>query len=357
VDSLQAVAIPVGSTGVVVTLDGVEALRAGTARPVGPRVHGHSSFRLPWVFLAAGGRRGVQEETLSEGTVCALNPWFVRVMLIPTRLLILEWTKKTAVEAERNYDAELDQLLVTVQGYRLHVEMKQSLQIPEATAPTLVSQFGGVASGIGGLSHNPAPVQRFVERVLGATVEAYFNDIAAAATIQEFVGQYAETRTDLTSRVRAALKTWGVEARGTTLGEFQSEDPSLNEALRAVFTARMEGEVLEVERENVVIRDEIDAVNVLAERRRAALTLEAELQAEISALGTENAAVIRIVREFAKFEVPEYIGGSDMTGIIGTLPMTQMNDLLGRLRGLRDQTREQLPPGPDLTKAEIPAAE
>ncbi|MFJ2953240.1 SPFH domain-containing protein [Streptomyces sp. NPDC087270] len=335
VESLQEIAIPIGATGVVVTLDGAEPPRDGAAETVAPRVEGHGSFRLPWVFLAAGGRRGVQQETLGEGAVCALNPWFVRVMLIPTRLLILEWTKKTGAEAQRNYDAELEQITVTIQGHRVNVEMKQSLQIPEKAAPVLVSQFGGTTSGIGGLSHNPAPVQRFVERVLGATVESYFSEIAAAATIQEFLSRYAETRTDLTAQVRNALLVWGVEAKGTTLGEFQPEDASMNEAMKREFLAEMNNRFLMAKLEGAGTADEIDEIESRKDRRRVAMQLEAELQAEIDALGPENAAVIRIVREFAQFQVPEYIGGGDMAGLVQALPMANMRDILGRLRELR----------------------
>ncbi|MFC4034821.1 SPFH domain-containing protein [Streptomyces polygonati] len=229
-------------------------------------------------------------------------------------------------------------MTVTVQGHRLHVEMKQSLQIPERTAPLLVSQFGGEASGIGGLTHDPAPVQRFVERVLGATVASYFSEIAAAASIQDFLSQYAETRTDLASQVRNALLVWGVEAKATTLGEFQPEDPHMNEAMKREYEAEMHNRVLAKQLRAAGIEDDIDAIAVRKETRRAALTLREELAAEIDALGPENAAVIRIVREFARFQVPEVIGGGDMAGVVHALPMSNMREVLGRLRELRSES-------------------
>lgn len=47
--------------------------------------------------------------------------------------------------------------------------MSQTLQIPPESAPILVSKNGGSQmTGLGGLDWNPLPVQRFVERVLGA---------------------------------------------------------------------------------------------------------------------------------------------------------------------------------------------
>lgn len=325
---LQEIAIPVGYTGVVITLDGAEPTAGAVA--VGPDVEGHRSFRLPWVFLSRGGHRGVQQETLGEGAVCSLNPWFVRIMLIPTRLLYMEWTSKNSSESG-HYDANLDQIVVNIQGHRLRVEMSQTLRIPREAAPTLVSQFGGTTtSGLGGLVNDPVPVQRFVERVLGATVAAYFNAIATASTIDEFLNLYAGTRTDLAAQVRNTLQSWGVEAVSTTLGEFESQDPEFDEVRKKEFAEQMRGKVLQAERSNIDIEDEIDAVRVRAEERRTAL----ELKAEIEALGAENVAQIRMIREIARWQGPQYIGG-DVSAYVDSMPMMIRRDLIDNIRQLR----------------------
>jgi hypothetical protein len=327
-EHLREIAIPVGHTGVVITLDGAEPTADGAT--VGPNVEGHRSFRLPWVFLNGGGHRGVQQETLGEGAVCSLNPWFVRVMLIPIRLLYMEWTKKNPSESG-NYDANLDQIVVNIQGHRLHVEMSQTLRIPKGAAPQLVSQFGGTTtSGLGGLVNDPVPVQRFVERVLGATVAAYFNAIATASTIDEFLNLYAGTRTDLAAQVRNTLQSWGVEAVSTTLGEFESQDPEFDEVRKKEFAEQMRGKVLLVERENIGVEDEIDAVRVRAEERRTSL----ELKAEIEALGVENVAQIRMIREISRWQGPQYIGGN-ISEYVDSMPMMIRRDLIDKLRQLR----------------------
>ncbi|MGW8374680.1 SPFH domain-containing protein [Streptomyces sp. ODS28] len=351
-EHLREISVPIGYTGVVTTLDG--GAPASGDDELGPVVPGHQSFRLPWVFLERGGCRGVQAETLGEGTVYALNPWFVRVMLIPTRVLIMDWTEKSASQS-RNFDADLEQIVVTVQGHRLHVEMSQTLQIPRESAPKLVRTFGGTqTSGIGGLEVDPLPVQRFVERVLGATVESYFNEIAAATSIADFLNTYSEIRTDLTAQVRNALLAWGVEAKRTTLGQFRAEDQGLNEALKEKFAAETRGEVLEVELTNERTRDEIDEIRVRSERRRAAL----ELEAEIEALGRDNAAVIRIVREISGMQVPNYIGGGDISSYMEALPMTAVGKLMDQLRELHsDQQLDTSTSRLRLSKGESPEAE
>ncbi len=87
-------------------------------------------------------------------------------------------------------------------------------------------------------------------------------------------------------------------------------------------------------RDNILIEDEIDQVRVLPERRRAAL----ELQAEIDALGVDNVALIRMIRalirmirEMSSMQVPEYIGG-DISSYAEALPMPVLRDLMSRLR-------------------------
>lgn len=342
---LQEITIPIGYTGVVITLEGAEPQ---SPDQLGPRVPGHQGFQLPWVFLANGGTRGVQEETLREGTVCALNPYFVRVVLIPTRVLILEWNDKTQAEYW-NYDAQLGRITVTVQGHRLFVDMSQTLQIPPESAPILVSKNGGSQmTGIGGLDWNPLPVQRFVERVLGAIVASYFNEIAAAATVKEFLEAYAETRTDLASQVRNALQEWGVEALNTTLGEFRAEDPTLNEILKRPAHEQMRSELLRLELDNAKIEDAIDAVRVQAETRRMAQ----DLRARIEALGLNNAMVLEMLTEITKAPVPQFIGGGDLSAYLETQPIARLEELLDKMRGLPRQATTDGGSRPSLDKGD-----
>ncbi|WP_255956187.1 SPFH domain-containing protein, partial [Streptomyces odontomachi] len=287
-EHLQEIRIDVGYVGVVVTLDGAEPER--TERRVGPLIKGHGNFRLPWMFLAGGGWRGVQEETLGEGSVYALNPWFVRVVLIPTRLLILEWTKKDNSQAN-DYDAALDRISVNVQGHRLQVELSQTLNIPESAAPRLVSEFGDSSAGrVGGLVDNPAPVQRFVERVLGAAVDTYFSGIAAESSVEEFFNRYASIRTDVAAQVRNALAAWGVQAATTNLGEFESLDPELDKARSKVALAQIRAQELEVEELNAHRHAKIrkTELGVAADERRLELVV---LEGKIKLLGQSPMAM------------------------------------------------------------------
>ncbi|WP_232789016.1 SPFH domain-containing protein [Streptomyces odonnellii] len=322
---LKEIAIPVGHAGVVITLDGAEPDRA--ERRVGPIVKGHSSFRLPWVFLGNGGWRGVQEETLGEGSVYALNPWFVRVVLIPTRLLILDWSNKNGSQSDNNYDAALDRISVNVQGHRLQVELRQTLNIPETAAPRLVSEFGDSStSGVGGLVNNPAPVQRFVERVLGGAVDTYFNGIAAESTVEEFLTRYASIRTDLAAQVRNALAGWGVEAASTNLGEFESLDDDLDKARKRVFEAQTHTQELEEQKKSAHIKAEIQQIELAAEREHILLDV-VKLERKIELLGRDTIAMQFFLAELKHMKVPQIVSG-DAESLLQYLPMQRALEII-----------------------------
>ncbi|MEV2234864.1 hypothetical protein AB0H69_40735 [Streptomyces phaeochromogenes] len=341
---LQEIAIADGYTGVVVTLDGAEPHTDATDA-VAPAVWGHRGFRLPWVFLANGGQQGIQEETLSGGAAYALNPWFVRVIPVPTRMLILMWHDKPESDT---YDADLGRITVNVQGFDLAVTLSQTLRIPRGVAPSLVSQFSGTStSGLGGLMDDPAPLRRFVTRVLGVSVTGYFAEVTSTHSVVEFLGSYQDIRRELAERLTHALENWGVEALGTSLGSFTPKDPSLLGSLKEKFIEEMRDENLRLGPRDARLDDLIDVYRSRAEARRATL----ELTTEARLLGRDDTALIRMVRELSDFEVPDHIRTGDIADYVRALPMTTVQDLLTRIRelhrdrGIAPAPRRSLPPG------------
>lgn len=331
-EQLRDTTIPVGHTGVVITTDGAEPREDET---VGPVIGGHRDFRLPWVFLANGGRRGVQQETLKEGMTCSLNPWFVRVLLVPTYLLNMEWNKKDAAK-QGQYDGRLHELdLMTNQGITLRVEVSQSLRIPSAVAPRLISEFGsspnsGRMAG-GALVDDPQPVQRFVERVLGATVETYLLEIAAGSTVKEFLSGVLDIRTNLSSQVRNALKAWDVETVRTNIERVTSLDQVYYAERQRTFVAETESEVLDQEQVNTDKQVAIDLKKMETEKRRAIQ----HIQAEAELLGLEHVRITRMIQEMSKLPVPSYMGG-DLSGYLESMPMNVVRELLLRIEQIRD---------------------
>ncbi|MGP4114936.1 SPFH domain-containing protein [Streptomyces sp. 4N509B] len=328
-DHLRDINIPVGYVGVVVTLHGIEPPPDDDV--IGPVVPGHSNYRLPWAFLSGLGWRGVQQQPLRQGGVYALNPWFVRVVLMPTRLLTLEWKRKTPGEAD-NYDAELEQLVISIQGFLLNVNITQTLQIPASAAPRLVSQFGSAvtAHGLGGLVNDPRPVQRFVERVLGGTVENYLTEVAASSTVEEYLTQQDTIRAELAARVRQNLSEWGITVSDTLMGLAVAQDPELDRIRQRVIAEQQQRLTLEEEVKNAEIRARIRRIEIAVEREERGLAV-AELERLAELLGPEVASVQALVAEIKDMRVPEVISG-DAAVLGGFMPWQRLQEVIATVR-------------------------
>ena len=109
--------------------------------------------------------------------------------------------------SEFNLDASLDQVVLEVQGHKVWLNMKQTVEIPPESAPRLVQRYG--ADGANGSES----VQRFVEKNLAATVTGYFRRISANYCIQQFITEYDAVCNDLATEVRQAVAPYGVGTR------------------------------------------------------------------------------------------------------------------------------------------------
>ncbi|MFE1442721.1 CHAT domain-containing protein [Streptomyces sp. NPDC058739] len=318
---LEEISIDDGTTGVVVTLVGLEPDR-GTTASVAPPVQGHDSFRRPAEFLANGGHRGAQAQTLGEGTY-ALNPWFVRVMLVPARVLILTWSDEGETQ---DYDADLRRITVRVQGFELTADLSQTVRIPPDAAPRLVEAFAGVnTSGAGGLADYRPLMRRFVRDVLGVAVDGYFNQVALTLRPSEFQTAHEEIRGGLRALIEAALEKWGVEALETSLSRFTNTEPLLLDTGEEDF-----GGLERASRERESRRSLEVGQRAYVQNDRA----DIELRALVAALGVDNVELIRVIREVAGYDVPQYLAGEDLSAYLQALPLP-VQDLLARLSTAR----------------------
>ena len=349
-DDLREISVPVGHTGVVIALAGEAPDDVDGA--VGRRVPGHENFQLASAFVANRGQRGAQAQTLSHGGVYQINPWFARVELIPTRDLLLEWTSKK--KPVNNYDASLDQITINIEGHRIRFNMAQVIRIPAQAAPGLVGRFGEQEEDVYGASNaaEGAPVRRFVERVLGSTVEGYFQTIATNYTALDFFERFDEVRLDLEDRVREALAEWGVEAVRTTLSDFESEDDELDRRRRQIATVRDRRGVLESERDNARIENDTRAIRAEAEAHAATAAQTWLLAEQIRLLGRDHMATERYLEQLTRMKVPEIVGG-DATQLLQYMPLSRALELISRARDhaappdVEAADSQELPEAPD----------
>lgn len=342
---LKEIIVTEGQTGVVITLEGAPPDEADGA--VGRYVPGHESFQYPWVFLDNGGQRGAQAETLSHGGLYRINPWFARIILIPTRDLILEWTSKERKPAG-SYDAALDQIVISVEGHRLRSDLTQTIQIPARAAPYLVGRFGEQEADAFGSSAawNRTPVQRFVEKVLGSTVEGYFQATASDYKVLDFMSRHNQVRLDLEDQVRAALAEWGVVAVRTTLNAFEPVEAELDEFRRSIASERDRRQILEYWQHNREMESkteekiELRRISTEGERRKLDVIV---LEEQIRLLGQDAVAKERLVAELTRMKVPESVVG-DASLLLQYIPLRTAHELINK--ALRPGEKDVTPTSP-----------
>ncbi|GGO68461.1 SPFH domain-containing protein [Nonomuraea cavernae] len=298
-ESLREVEVPVGSVGVVVTFAGQEPVDGQEGPALGEPVPGHRNFQLPWRFLEEGGRRGVQAEVLRPGSY-RINPWFATVVLVPTRILIVEWRDRGPGGPPDLHDLVFGSLRFNVEGHWLRAGLTQTVSIRPETAPHLVQSFGYLRAEAG-TPPEPvtATVRRFAERVLGSVVAGYLQSAAAEYGALELLASTQEIRTELAARIRSALSAWGVDAIDTTLTEFEAEDPELERTRRRLFD-------LEGSRRAAEVELRVDELRMDLERNRIR-TQTVELEEQIRVLGRDQIAMERLIRQISEMKVPAHV--------------------------------------------------
>ncbi|CCH29499.1 SPFH domain-containing protein [Actinosynnema sp. NPDC047251] len=316
-EDLRLVSVESEETGVVIVTEGLHPVDA--AEPA-PRIEGHESFQFPWIFLANGGQFGPQSEVLPGGSTYAINPFFARVVRIPSRELILSWGRKE-VSADR-YDSELDLIEVTLDGFHVSVELTQTFVIPPETAPHLVKRFGedDEEHGTAGVRKSAA-VQRLVTRLLGVVVKGYFNEVSNSHLVEEFISDQNQVRAELKTLVEQALREQNVSPRLTTIGAIKFQSDEMNEEFRHIAKLRQQSRQLGQQLTNAAVETDLKRESI----KQAKLERSAELEEDVRILGRDQVAAERMARIDASRQVPQVLVASSDPGVL---------DLPRRVRGV-----------------------
>ncbi len=316
-EDLRLVSVESEETGVVIVTEGKHPVNA--AEPA-PKIEGHESFQFPWIFLDNGGQFGPQSEVLPGGSTYAINPFFARVVRIPSRELILSWGRKD-VSADR-YDSELDLIEVTLDGFHVSVELTQTFVIPPETAPHLVKRFGedDEEHGTAGVRKSAA-VQRLVTRLLGVVVKGYFNEVSNSHLIEEFISDQNQVRAELKTLVEQALREQNVSPRLTTIGAIKFQSDEMNEEFRHIAKLRQQSRQLGQQLINAAVETDLKRESIKQEK----LKRSAELEEDVRILGRDQVAAERMARIDASRQVPQVLVASNDPGVL---------DLPRRVRGI-----------------------
>ncbi|TAH21049.1 MAG: flotillin family protein [Oscillatoriales cyanobacterium] len=249
--------------GIVTTYDGVPIQDGEIAGPIIPN---HDNFQNSQKFITGGGRRGLQEQVLLSGS-WNLNPWFVgveqaamteipigyvgavisyvgqtsedvsgaafthgnlvnvgnkgvwvtplypgkhplntrilKVELVPTTNIVLNWSGKTE---RHSYDSQLSSLTVRSQdGFAFDLEVAQIIHVGALDAPKVISRVGSM--------------QNLVDHVLQPTIGNYFRNSAQAYSVLDFLSARSGRQAEAAEYIKAALRTYDVQAIDTLIGD------------------------------------------------------------------------------------------------------------------------------------------
>ncbi|MBU8895890.1 hypothetical protein KRR26_09755 [Corallococcus sp. M34] len=284
--------------------DRVGIVTANDGRPVpagdmaGPIIPDHDSFQRPQAFIDAGGCRGLQEEVLLAGA-WNLNPWFVKVELIPlteipigyvgvvvsyvgrehldvsgdafthgdlvergrkgvwvepllpgkhplntrvmkvelvpTTNIVLNWANRTEAH---HYDSQLSSILVrSKDGFGFSLDVSQIIHIGAKNAPRVISRVGSM--------------QNLVDHVLQPVVGNYFRNSAQEVTVLDFLSARSARQQQAYDAIQVALQEYDVECIDTLIGDIvppaelmkTQTDRKIAEELQRTYEVQREAEV------------------------------------------------------------------------------------------------------------------
>jgi len=316
VSTTPVTVIPANAVGVVTTLDGAP-LEAGEI--AGATVADHDNFQGIQKFMAAGGRRGVQEQVILAGS-WNLNPWFAQVKtvpmtsvpighvgvvtsyvgkahvdvsgeafkhgdlvdqghkgvwakpiypgmhpintdttkvdLIPTTNVVLNWA--TNRNEAHNLDKNLSSITVrSKDGFSYNLDVSVVIHIAALAASKVISRMGSM-SGL-------------ISQVLEPTIGNYFRNSAQEYAALDFLKARTEMQKNAAKFVAEALVQYDVEAVDTLIGDIVLPKELLDTQTQRKLAEEMQ-RTFQVQQES---QKQKEALN-----RQAAIT---ELQSQVVA--------------------------------------------------------------------------
>src|SRR5256714_4064471 len=193
--------IPIGYVGVVVSYHGA----------AGDDTTGES-FRYGEQVEA--GHRGVWRSALTPGKY-ALNPYAVKVELVPTINFVLRWI--SGQTEAHHYDEDLTSIdLITADGYESRLPLSLVLHIDYQKAPSVVQRFGDV--------------KRLITQTLDPILTAYFRYVAQTSHMLDLLTKREEIQKRATEELGERFKRYDINVVAVLIGRPESREITAGQA-------------------------------------------------------------------------------------------------------------------------------
>ena len=262
--------IPIGYVGVVVSYHGA----------AGDDTTGES-FRYGEQVEA--GHRGVWRSALTPGKY-ALNPYAVKVELVPTINFVLRWI--SGQTEAHHYDEDLTSIdLITADGYEPRLPLSLVLHIDYQKAPSVVQRFGDV--------------KRLITQTLDPILTAYFRDVAQTSHMLDLLTKREEIQKRATEELGARFTRYDINVVAVLFGRPESREIAAGQAdpIETLFDQLRMRRLADEQRATYAKQEEAAQQQVALNEAKA----KAERQTEL----TQSAIAVEIAKNRGQAEFAE----------------------------------------------------
>jgi len=138
-----------------------------------------------------------------------INPYTIRVELVPTANVVLNWADgKTEAH---NLDKDLSTITVrSSDGFKFNLDVSQIIHIPRSDAPKVIARFGSMVN--------------LVTQVLEPTIGNYFRNAAQNSDVIDFLKNRQTRQGEARKSISDALQEYNVGAVDTLIGDITPPD-------------------------------------------------------------------------------------------------------------------------------------
>jgi uncharacterized membrane protein YqiK len=209
--------------------------------------------------LVEQGQRGVWMTPLQPGKY-AVNPFAQAVKLVPTTNFQLRWIENSPNDTH-NFDANLSEIrLITKDAFEPILPLSIVVHIGQDDAPYVVQQF--------------AEIGRLVDQTLDPMVSAWFKDAAQEMTLIELVSRRAELQAKALGEMRVRFQKYRLQVMEVMIGtpRAMAGDKHIDtvfEQLRARQVAREQASTYQSQQEAALKERELNEAKAIAAQQTA----------------------------------------------------------------------------------------
>lgn len=244
VEQVRMTEIPIGHVGVVISYYGHEGVDlSGTEFR-----HGN---------IVARDHKGVWAEPFGPGKY-PINPFIMRVELVPTTNLVLNWA--TARTEAHELDKHLNTIAVrSKDGFTFNLDVSQIIHIPMTEAPKVIARFGSM--------------NNLVSQVLEPTIGNYFRNSAQGNEVIDFLISRKERQEAAKQHIGHVLDQYNVYGVDTLIGDIVPPD-SLMKTLTDRKIAEEQKMTYETQRQAQETRQLLEKETAIAEMQKDVVKAE-----------------------------------------------------------------------------------